>query len=64
MNGTWPSLCEGCRSLRVVLTPKGSRFLLCERSKDDHRFAKYPRQPVFSCPGYVEKRQDVSNEPG
>lgn len=62
MNSQWPSLCERCQLLRVVSTPKGSRFLLCERSKDDGRFAKYPRQPVFLCQGYHEKANDSTGE--
>ena len=27
------SLCEACHRMREVITPKGSRFLLCELSK-------------------------------
>jgi hypothetical protein len=46
------SLCERCAGVRVVVTPKGSRFLLCERSKRDGRFPKYPPQPVASCAGF------------
>jgi hypothetical protein len=29
---------------------------MCERSKVDPRFAKYPRLPVTSCPGYERRR--------
>lgn len=45
-------LCERCRWARVVVTPKGSRFLLCERSLTDPRFPKYPPLPVFACSGF------------
>jgi hypothetical protein len=31
---------------------RGSVFSLCERSKTDERFPKYPRVPVQECPGY------------
>jgi hypothetical protein len=31
---------------------RGSVFYLCELSKVDPRFPKYPRLPVLSCPGY------------
>ena len=35
------SLCETCRWMREVTTPKGSRFLLCELSKTNPAYAKY-----------------------
>lgn len=44
-------LCETCRFRRVVTTAR-STFMLCERSKDDERYRKYPRLPVISCPGF------------
>ena len=49
---TSASLCERCRWLREVISGKGSRFLLCELARTDARFAKYPPQPVGSCPGF------------
>ena len=45
------SLCETCASMREVLTPKGSRFLLCQLSRTDPAFPKYPPQPVVRCDG-------------
>ena len=51
------SLCESCRHLRVIISGKGSRFLLCLLSQTDHRFPKYPPQPVRQCSGY-ERRSD------
>jgi hypothetical protein len=50
-----PSLCESCGRMREVISGKGSRFLLCELSRVDHRFAKYPGQPVLECPGYIDR---------
>jgi len=47
-----PSLCEFCRHLKEVVTGKGSRFLLCQKSVSDDRFAKYPPQPVVQCTGF------------
>ena len=47
-----PSLCESCRHMRPVVTPKGSRFLLCELAATDERFVKSPPQPVVRCTGY------------
>jgi hypothetical protein len=46
------SLCETCASVREVTTPKGSRFLLCQLSRTDPAFPKYPPQPVVRCDGY------------
>jgi hypothetical protein len=47
-----PSLCETCTHLREVVTPKGSRFLLCRLSRDNPAFPKYPPQPVLACGGH------------
>ncbi|SIO58068.1 hypothetical protein SAMN05444166_5557 [Singulisphaera sp. GP187] len=49
------SLCERCEGMRVIISGKGSRFLLCERSQTDARFVKYPSQPVLRCQGYAER---------
>jgi hypothetical protein len=46
------SLCESCARVREVITPKGSRFLLCQLSMTDSAFSKYPPQPVVRCDGY------------
>ena len=52
-----PSLCEGCRNVREIVSGKGSRFLMCLLSQTDQRWKKYPAQPVFHCIGY--ERQDA-----
>jgi hypothetical protein len=46
------SLCETCASMREVITPKESRFFLCQLSRTDPAFPKYPPQPVVRCDGY------------
>jgi hypothetical protein len=46
------SLCETCQNVQEVLTPKGSRFLLCRLSRSDAAFPKYPPQPVVRCDGH------------
>jgi hypothetical protein len=46
------SLCERCGRLRVVVSGKGSRFLLCRHSAEDARYPKYPSQPVRACPAF------------
>jgi len=45
-------LCERCRHQRIVRTGRGSRFSLCERSRTDPRFPKYPPLPVLRCAGF------------
>jgi hypothetical protein len=46
------SLCETCASMREIITPKGSRFLLCQLSQTSSDYPKYPPQPVVVCDGY------------
>ena len=45
-------LCGACRHARTIRSAKGSEFWLCERSKVDARFSKYPRLPVRTCAGF------------
>ena len=45
-------LCSLCLYARTVESSKGSLFWLCERSKDDPRFRKYPVLPVVRCDGF------------
>ena len=45
-------LCARCAFVRLVETKRGSIFHMCERSKEDARFRKYPPLPVLSCPGF------------
>jgi hypothetical protein len=55
------TLCESCRWMREVTTPR-SRFLLCELSKTDSAYPKYPPQPVVWCEGHQQKQADATNE--
>ena len=52
-----PSLCETCAWMREVVTPKGSRFLLCQLSVANPDYRKYPPQPVVRCDGYRKEEQ-------
>jgi hypothetical protein len=47
-------LCATCQHARRIESARGSRFLLCARSIDDPRFAKYPPLPVVQCAGHEE----------
>lgn len=51
------SLCESCKHVREVVTPKGSRFLLCELSRTEPDYPKYPPQPVLRCGGHAKADQ-------
>ncbi|MGH2878154.1 MAG: hypothetical protein ACRDK4_00895 [Solirubrobacteraceae bacterium] len=50
--GPHAGLCESCRHRRLVPNTRGSVFSLCERSREDPSYARYPRLPVLACPGY------------
>ena len=56
-----PSLCESCRWMREVTTPR-SRFLLCELSKTNPDYRKYPPQPIVRCQGYEQKQADETTD--
>jgi len=45
-------LCNLCRHQRLVGNTRGSVFSLCERSRTDATFPKYPRVPVVDCRGF------------
>ena len=45
-------LCDGCRHQRLVPNTRGSVFSLCERSREDPAYRRYPPVPVLSCPGF------------
>jgi len=55
-----PGLCGGCLHCQVVRSGKGSVFFLCQRHREDARFAKYPRVPVFRCAGFEASSTAVS----
>jgi hypothetical protein len=45
-------LCDSCRHQKIIRTGRGSEFSMCERSKTEPAYDKYPRVPVRACPGY------------
>ena len=57
-----PGLCASCRHSRVV-DGANSRFWLCERSRTDPRYARYPRLPVLACPGHEPAAQPGTAPP-
>lgn len=53
MSGRAPAgLCDRCRHQRLVPNTRGSVFSLCQRSREDERFPRYPRLPVRECVGF------------
>jgi hypothetical protein len=45
-------LCADCVHRRDVHNTRGSVFTLCERSRTEPAYPRYPRLPVLSCPGH------------
>jgi hypothetical protein len=48
-------LCDSCAHQRIVKNTRGSSFSLCERSKTDPAFPRYPRLPVTRCRGHERR---------
>jgi hypothetical protein len=53
-----PTLCEFCQYQKLVISGKGSRFLMCQKSLENKQYAKYPTQPVIECAGF-ERSEEV-----
>ena len=45
-------LCATCRHRQRITNDRGSVFVLCDLSRTDARFPRYPRLPVQQCEGY------------
>jgi hypothetical protein len=50
--GPPPGLCGLCRHSRRIETAHGSIFRLCERSRTDPHYPRYPALPVLRCQGH------------
>jgi hypothetical protein len=55
-------LCDRCVHQRLVRNTRGSEFSLCERSRTDPEFPRYPRLPVLECRGFEEKPAGATGE--
>jgi hypothetical protein len=53
-------LCASCKNAREVRSAT-SLFVMCELSKSDARFPKYPRLPVLQCPGYERAQSSTTD---
>lgn len=47
-----PGLCGTCASMRDVVNENGHHYFLCNLSKMDVRYPKYPKLPMVNCDGY------------
>jgi hypothetical protein len=56
-------LCGTCVHQRLVHTTRGSTFSLCERSRSDPAYPRYPRLPVLACPGHEPRREPPGAAP-
>jgi len=54
-------LCDSCRHQRIVRNTRGSEFSLCERSRTEPEYPRYPRLPVRSCKGW-ERRDEKQRQ--
>jgi hypothetical protein len=52
IGATPAGLCGACQHSRSIENDRGSVFVLCERSRVDPAFPRYPRLPVVACPGF------------
>jgi hypothetical protein len=52
-----PGLCASCQNSRTIENRRGSRFYLCELSRVDAAFPRYPPLPVLACRGYTPTHQ-------
>ena len=50
-------LCDSCVHQRIVRNTRGSVFSLCERSRTDPAFPRYPRMPVLACRGHEPRSE-------
>jgi hypothetical protein len=48
-------LCDTCAHQRLIRNTRGSTFSLCERSRADPSFPRYPRLPVGECHGWERR---------
>jgi len=47
--------------MREVVTPKGSRFLLCQLNSSELKLNKYPPQPVIQCRWFENRFDDLTS---
>jgi adenine phosphoribosyltransferase len=53
-------LCASCRFAQIVRSSRGAEFWLCELSRQQKEFRKYPVLPVLRCLGYASVMTDLA----
>ena len=53
-----PGLCGVCEHARVLENRRRSRFYLCELSRVDPRYPRYPPLPVLACIGFRPRSEE------
>ena len=56
-------LCVTCVHRTIVVSRHDSRFYLCERSRTDPRYPRYPALPVVACAGWEPLAKDQESDP-
>lgn len=56
-------LCEACIFHSLVVSSKGTEFHLCEKSKTNPSFPRYPRLPVKECEGFQAEKNTPNESP-
>lgn len=54
-------LCDACRHQRLVPNTRGSVFSLCELSRTDPNFRRYPPLPVLRCSGFEAREGEAAS---
>ena len=62
MRSSLAGLCDSCRHQRLVPNTRGSTFSLCERSRTDPAYPRYPRLPVARCEGHEPRGEGRQGE--
>lgn len=57
-------LCTSCCHPAAVSSSRGSVFYLCQLSRTDPRFPRYPVLPVVECGGYLPTVPPKSRQSG
>lgn len=57
-----PGLCRVCLHARILRSGRGSTFWLCELSRTDPAFPRYPRLPVVRCSGFTLRTAAATEE--
>jgi hypothetical protein len=53
-------LCDTCVHQRLINNTRGSSFSMCDRSRSDPAYPRYPRLPVLECAGHEPRPADTA----